>query len=1803
MAKILRFDEPSEFTPLTYRGLDTLPVYIVEEGGTSYDYFGFTEIPDELNAGRNLLALTGTKNLVPGSEIAIEVLNANGELIPVKTFDHIGFGNRRVFAIEVNEKVPEGDAVITVVGTAKGKVGFNSEGGRDNSQPMPRNYSGRFNIRWQKRLNCYPRKRNTSDVVFFPNPDITIEEIKRPYWKLDYNSRLTSSYTNLEHNQAAEFTLVSDSSISDTGFQNTSASLRYEVEGNKYFIFANDEPDFGGFTDDMIGGTILFPNPVGVYPKSTNGPYAPPVYNELEDGDGTGVLDTGSLSAQYSNQGAYSTYIIERLSPLQLRVNSPHTTMQGQGRNNQKEIFHRTFAPSDFRLDWGQDPILKTDSLMSASSNPDDKFYTSYAYIQFNNLTPIAGDITRIKTYIRNDQTTNDFHLVGDNPVFSPELLVQSQSLRTRFPAGDFTEFGVSSSLFEYWEGAANTGATINNPELIIYKMSTGNVATPIRESLQVGLLNTATGLQTTSDYWLVKSTVDIEFRENQYYEISFKSYAIKTPPNGPSPEMHVYMHGPAVNSTGDVDGKLIGTINGIENNELVVSEDPLNFNIQGGNKFTFKADATEFARLRFKIISGLWYIADISVKPYDHFGYTPHYFDTIIPTIKGNVGEKDALDFRFEFYNDDHRKAAYTSEIKNVEFDNEFTFTATSVFFNSASIDTFFGNTPIGDNDWVKTHYSSALLAHEMPELSESIYHIGNVGIGEFSASFVNYPLQIKKGPAEGNATIRLDSYSSSILHLAADIGGTAPTSKSAQILFDHNNAATSSIIGYTDIADTDPGGATMDGASKGGFTIHERHGRIMNLGVGGYSRFHLVTGKSSDYRNAGSHATFIGYRNPKPGDFEYELHISGSEIINSGSIYLPDAPIDNSATYAAVIHSTKGRVGKRLLSDLTGDDDWHIAATYITQSRIGSHGKTIWIGDGLVTTGLTPTSYIFQISQSTSSPKVRLEGIPYAASMSNNVLIVESSTGKLYTTGSYGVGSGGGGGGGDDGDWHKSGSSSPPTSINDSIWTSGSVELGWINGNPSQSQYTPTYKSIYKPALHVRGRIEQTFNGGSDQEKATIIGLYAGMSYSMYSHTGDPKGYDGSTQNHWGGGIGNTYIGYAVGRNRELNDDSGCSENTAVGNEAFMGATNLGMDGGNYNTYIGSKAGKDALDGNDNTGVGSQAMHNVSTGEDNVVLGSQAAKGLLTGDKNTMLGYNTGDEITSGDGNIFIGASAGDGTGNVSNTFAISSNAGTQLNSPICGTGMNTSAALIRINDALGIGKVPAYALDVLTRADGADPVRVDKFTEDGGRQMVWDPTSKLIHVTQTVINKNGQQQAFVNTQNSPSVQIISGSVMLIRSGAVSQSNGFYANDPTIYLGKLEVDSRDETSFYLTGSSQSGSVYLSGSGRIGFGTDDPQSEMDFRADEVRFTQRGSLAGVKINTEGNFESFLSDTQGGTTGSEYILKFNRGGSSIITGDFLAAKLGIEVPDDAGEYFNGLREGLKTELLMKAEDDGLMQIAEPGDIIGSIRYTVDSGSTLDSRGAGEAATIKTIVNTAGTSGVTAKLVLSVAKSEGSAAEEVITANVGGMNVVGHITASGNISTLGNISSSGTIYGADLRANSLKTPAGQTLIRYHGGSETVRLGVNANNSNPLQLQGHITASGNISASGYIYTGGDIHTTGDVVASSTTPSDYRLKKNIGDISNPLKTIRDLVGKSFDWKNTDESDYGLIAQEVEKILPELVKEKNILGKDKQYKVVKYMSMIPILIESIKELDNNNNLLEEKLNKLIFEVNNLKNN
>lgn len=92
--------------------------------------------------------------------------------------------------------------------------------------------------------------------------------------------------------------------------------------------------------------------------------------------------------------------------------------------------------------------------------------------------------------------------------------------------------------------------------------------------------------------------------------------------------------------------------------------------------------------------------------------------------------------------------------------------------------------------------------------------------------------------------------------------------------------------------------------------------------------------------------------------------------------------------------------------------------------------------------------------------------------------------------------------------------------------------------------------------------------------------------------------------------------------------------------------------------------------------------------------------------------------------------------------------------------------------------------------------------------------------------------------------------------------------------------------------------------------------------------------------------------------------------------------------------------------------------------------------------------------------------------------------------------------------------------------------------------------------------------------------------SPSDERLKKNIADMGSMSGIISSLKPKTF-YYNTDKySDmgfasnlqYGLIAQEVEKILPSFVSPTSFPGHKESFKTVNYVGLIPILLQGIKE-------------------------
>jgi hypothetical protein len=73
-------------------------------------------------------------------------------------------------------------------------------------------------------------------------------------------------------------------------------------------------------------------------------------------------------------------------------------------------------------------------------------------------------------------------------------------------------------------------------------------------------------------------------------------------------------------------------------------------------------------------------------------------------------------------------------------------------------------------------------------------------------------------------------------------------------------------------------------------------------------------------------------------------------------------------------------------------------------------------------------------------------------------------------------------------------------------------------------------------------------------------------------------------------------------------------------------------------------------------------------------------------------------------------------------------------------------------------------------------------------------------------------------------------------------------------------------------------------------------------------------------------------------------------------------------------------------------------------------------------------------------------------------------------------------------------------------------------------------------------------------------------------------------MDTLNQLRGVSFNWKDTGAASYGVIAQEVERVLPAIVNT-NSEGQ----KTVDYQSMIAFLIETIKDLDARVKYLENK--------------
>ena len=117
--------------------------------------------------------------------------------------------------------------------------------------------------------------------------------------------------------------------------------------------------------------------------------------------------------------------------------------------------------------------------------------------------------------------------------------------------------------------------------------------------------------------------------------------------------------------------------------------------------------------------------------------------------------------------------------------------------------------------------------------------------------------------------------------------------------------------------------------------------------------------------------------------------------------------------------------------------------------------------------------------------------------------------------------------------------------------------------------------------------------------------------------------------------------------------------------------------------------------------------------------------------------------------------------------------------------------------------------------------------------------------------------------------------------------------------------------------------------------------------------------------------------------------------------------------------------------------------------------------------------------------------------------------------------------------------------------------------------------LTVADDITANGNIVGDGASNISGinSVTAAGKMYAQSyTSTSDANLKENIAEIPNAVEKVEAIRGVTFDWKDGSGSTAGIIAQEVEAVMPMLIE-------NGEFKRVEYNGLVGLLIEAVKEL------------------------
>lgn len=683
---------------------------------------------------------------------------------------------------------------------------------------------------------------------------------------------------------------------------------------------------------------------------------------------------------------------------------------------------------------------------------------------------------------------------------------------------------------------------------------------------------------------------------------------------------------------------------------------------------------------------------------------------------------------------------------------------------------------------------------------------------------------------------------------------------------------------------------------------------------------------------------------------------------------------------------------------------------------------------------------------------------------------------------------------------------------------------------------------------------------------------------------------------------GLQNTAVGF-----KTLQNNTTGIGNTAVGFEALRSNT-----GGDYNTAVGSMASRANTAGSHNTAYGAQAMMTNITGSRNTAFGYNALRDMVAGNDNTAIGWSALKNHFIGGGNTAVGASAmGQGSGGTFNTAL-----GTRALQTCIACDHNTAFGFEVLknnngdrNTAIGyqslIDNVTGHNL---TAIGAYTNVLADGFTNStaiGYRGAIQDDNVVILgsvagenDATSSAylqVGDNDADERTINKFNGFGVRglLVPRMTNAQRDAIPNPAEGLFTYSLTdhhfcFYNGNHWESMKDhmgpmngENGQSFTLSQANNGVYPGYADRISV-LNGPYARVTQNTDNARFdvnleSQTFTIKRTQYNTQFKFLNgqnsiFFGNNTGEASSGNYNICFGAnilpnavqvdtvvavGANCMHTNTYAYSSVAAGYNSGSGySSYENISLGANASA---GQDSFNIAIGRDALHIGSNgTYCIGLGAYTNTNGDNQTAIgARAAVTATGDN----KIVLgAVAGINGATENTSVGIGTTAPDATLHVKASGNLLRL-----------EDSLSNNSKIRFKNNESKFWDVKGTMtNLSVSTKWS--FQYNSNTTTSDILSV--------DANGFGLLAGTLTQNSDIRLKKNIRPVNNCLQKVNKLKGVTYEWKHVADTQKntvhaGLIAQDLEKVLPELV------HKTGSHKAIDYGGLTAILAGAINEMQD----------------------